>query len=133
MDGEDPGCDQQRPLDQVPERVALDGVAHGLAEHFGCGVQRECHRSPPLFRPAVPNRWSGRPPGCSHPGSGTTDGGVLAALGDSHSKAEPETTPNAFAPNCLVAERCWDQVRWAIEAYAWRFEPCANPARVRRS
>src|SRR3954467_6020165 len=25
-------------------------------------------------------------------------------------------------PSCLVAERCWDQVRWAIEAYAWRFE-----------
>src|SRR3954462_1096165 len=24
--------------------------------------------------------------------------------------------------NCLVAERCWDQVRWAIEANAWRFE-----------
>src|SRR3954447_26166397 len=40
----------------------------------------------------------GRPPGCSHPSSGTTDGGVLAALGDSHSKAEPEATPNAFAP-----------------------------------
>src|SRR5689334_8783823 len=30
---------------------------------------------------------------------------------------------NCFAPetSCLVAERCWDQVCWAIEAYAWRF------------
>ena len=24
--------------------------------------------------------------------------------------------------SCLVAERYWDQARWAIEAYAWRFE-----------
>jgi putative transposase len=34
---------------------------------------------------------------------------------------------------CLVAERCWDRVRWAIEAYAWRFERLAKPARPRRS
>src|SRR4051794_11312317 len=61
-DGQDPGCDQQHALDQVPERVALEGVAHGLAEHFGGGVQRECHGSPPLFRSAVPNKWSGRLP-----------------------------------------------------------------------
>src|SRR4051795_322639 len=27
--------------------------------------------------------------------------------------------------HCLAAERCWDQVRWAIEAYAWRFDGCA--------
>ncbi len=24
--------------------------------------------------------------------------------------------------SCLVARRYWDQVRWAIEAYAWRFD-----------
>jgi hypothetical protein len=24
--------------------------------------------------------------------------------------------------NCLAAERYWDQARWAIEAYAWRFD-----------
>jgi len=23
---------------------------------------------------------------------------------------------------CLVAEHCWDQVRWALEEHAWRFE-----------
>jgi hypothetical protein len=23
----------------------------------------------------------------------------------------------------LVAEHCWDEVRWAIEEHAWRFEP----------
>src|SRR3954452_12314230 len=28
--------------------------------------------------------------------------------------------------SCLAAERCWDQVRWAIEAYAWRFDGCAK-------
>src|SRR6185503_15613894 len=31
-------------------------------------------------------------------------------------------------PSCLVAERSWDQVRWAIEAYAWRFDRCAKPS-----
>lgn len=35
--------------------------------------------------------------------------------------------------NCLVAERCWDQARWAVEAYAWRFEPCAGPCTTGRS
>ena len=24
--------------------------------------------------------------------------------------------------NCMAAERCWDQARWAVEAYAWRFD-----------
>jgi hypothetical protein len=31
---------------------------------------------------------------------------------------------------CLVAERCWDRVRWAIEESAWRFNgaaPIASP------
>jgi len=28
----------------------------------------------------------------------------------------------ARVPSCLVAERYWDQARWAIEAYAWRFD-----------
>ena len=23
---------------------------------------------------------------------------------------------------CLAAGRCWDQARWAVEAYAWRFD-----------
>src|SRR3954467_15358457 len=27
-----------------------------------------------------------------------------------------------FLTSCLVAERYWDQARWAIEAYAWCFE-----------
>lgn len=36
---------------------------------------------------------------------------------------------NVFAPHVkakavrrLVAEHCWDEVRWAIEDHAWRFE-----------
>ena len=36
-------------------------------------------------------------------------------------------------PTCLAAKRCWDQVRWAIEAYAWRFDGCAKPSQPRRS
>ena len=28
----------------------------------------------------------------------------------------------AAPPRCLVAERCCDQVRWAIGEHAWRFE-----------
>jgi hypothetical protein len=35
-------------------------------------------------------------------------------------------------PSCLVAERSWDQVCWAIEAYAWRFDGCARPSQGRR-
>jgi hypothetical protein len=27
----------------------------------------------------------------------------------------------------------WDQVRWAIEAYAWRFDRCAKPSQPRKS
>src|SRR3954471_15482104 len=45
--------------DQVPERIAFDGVAHDHAEHFGCGVQRECHRSPPLPSSGRPCRTGG--------------------------------------------------------------------------
>src|SRR4051812_20048905 len=33
-----------------------------------------------------------------------------------------------FNPSCLGAERCWDQVRWAIEECAWRFDRCAKPS-----
>src|SRR3954468_15749537 len=33
-------------------------------------------------------------------------------------------------PNCLVAERCWDQARWAIEAYAWRFDGLEHAPRT---
>ena len=28
----------------------------------------------------------------------------------------------ASRPSCLVAERYWDQARWAVEEYAWRFD-----------
>ncbi|MGF9760248.1 hypothetical protein AAII07_34180 [Microvirga sp. 0TCS3.31] len=31
---------------------------------------------------------------------------------------------------CLVAERCWDQVRWAIENYTWRFDGSRRPPRA---
>ncbi|HEX6014254.1 MAG TPA: hypothetical protein VFY87_21145, partial [Geminicoccaceae bacterium] len=28
----------------------------------------------------------------------------------------------ALTRRCLAAEHCWDQARWAVEAYAWRFD-----------
>ena len=31
---------------------------------------------------------------------------------------------------CLVAERCWDRVRWAIEEYTWRFDGSRRPPRA---
>ena len=31
---------------------------------------------------------------------------------------------------CLVAERYWDQARWAIEAYAWRFDGLGQAPRA---
>jgi len=43
-----------------------------------------------------------------------------------------DATRAETASSCLVAERCWDQVRWAIEAYAWRFERRGKPAWARR-
>jgi hypothetical protein len=33
---------------------------------------------------------------------------------------------------CLVAERCWDRVRWAIEEYTWRFDGLRRRASQRR-
>ena len=33
--------------------------------------------------------------------------------------------------NCLVAERCWDQVRWALEEHAWRFDGSRRRLRTR--
>jgi hypothetical protein len=33
-------------------------------------------------------------------------------------------------PTCLVAERFWDQVRWAIEAYAQRFHGLARASQA---
>jgi hypothetical protein len=33
---------------------------------------------------------------------------------------------------CLVAERCWDQVRCAIEEYTWRFDGLRRRAPCRR-
>jgi hypothetical protein len=33
-----------------------------------------------------------------------------------------ELPRRAGRASCLVAERYWDQARWAIEAYAWRFD-----------
>src|SRR3954447_2638657 len=30
--------------------------------------------------------------------------------------------PSRRRVSCLAAERCWDQARWAITAYAWRFD-----------
>jgi hypothetical protein len=32
----------------------------------------------------------------------------------------------------LVAERCWDQVGWALEEHAWRFERLGEPGSARR-
>jgi hypothetical protein len=35
-------------------------------------------------------------------------------------------------PSCLVAECSWDQVRWALEERAWRFERLGVPDSARR-
>ncbi|MPR10000.1 hypothetical protein FS320_24265 [Microvirga tunisiensis] len=51
--------------------------------------------------------------------------------------AEPAFRRNAYAfsdppPSCLVAERCWDRVRYAIEEYTWRFDGLRRRASHRR-
>jgi hypothetical protein len=35
--------------------------------------------------------------------------------------------------SCLVAERCWDRVRWAIEENAWRFDGLRRAQSSRRA
>ena len=37
-----------------------------------------------------------------------------------------------MAASCIVAERCWDRVRWAIEEHAWRFDGLRRPLSSRR-
>jgi transposase len=39
----------------------------------------------------------------------------------------------AYTVECLVAERCWDRVRWAIEENAWRFDGLRRPHSSRRA
>ena len=41
---------------------------------------------------------------------------------------EEHTIPWDKLTSCLVAERCWDRVRWAIEEYAWRFDGVRRPS-----
>jgi hypothetical protein len=36
-----------------------------------------------------------------------------------------------LGPMCVVAERCWDRVGWAIEEYAWRFDGSRRRFRTR--
>jgi hypothetical protein len=38
----------------------------------------------------------------------------------------------ALDTRCLVVERCWDRVRWAIEEHAWRFDGCRGSRRRAR-
>jgi len=53
-------------------------------------------------------------------------GGFLGMGADEH------TIPWDKLTSCLVAERCWDRVRWVIEEYAWRFDGSRQPAQARR-
>jgi hypothetical protein len=63
----------------------------------------------------------------------------LEAVGVSSSEAQAPFTDCLVADHdasrrqdCLVAERCWDQVRCAIEEYAWRFDGLRRRAPHRR-
>ena len=61
------------------------------------------------------------------------DGNFLRALAKTVLQiimdADVEMLPGAA--NCLVAERCWDRVRWAIKESAWRFDGCRRLPRGR--
>ncbi|MPR09242.1 hypothetical protein FS320_19985 [Microvirga tunisiensis] len=41
-------------------------------------------------------------------------------------------TNGPHCASCLVAERCWDRVRYAIEEYTWRFDGLRRRASHRR-
>jgi hypothetical protein len=43
----------------------------------------------------------------------------------------PDNIP-AHVLGCLVAERCWDRVRCAIEEYTWRFDGLRRRVSPRR-
>ena len=69
--------------------------------------------------------------GCSylfHKGHSTNyEDTFRAHVGVTHGQRPPWSRPS-----CLVAERCWDQVRWAIEEYTWRFDGLRRRAPRRR-
>jgi hypothetical protein len=43
-----------------------------------------------------------------------------------------EALPDGNLHNCVMAERYWDPVRWAIQQYRWRFEELAPSRRIER-
>src|SRR3954449_4151986 len=43
-----------------------------------------------------------------------------------HGQPRPPRASPDPRPSCLAAGRCWDQARWAIGAYAWRFDGLAR-------
>ncbi|MPR13681.1 hypothetical protein FS320_43430 [Microvirga tunisiensis] len=43
-----------------------------------------------------------------------------------------QRTRPGCSTSCLVAERCWDRVRYAIEEYTWRFDGLRRRASHRR-
>jgi hypothetical protein len=66
--------------------------------------------------------------------------GLAEALHTGRSAVREAVTPvgiplgrvTMFPLNCLVVERRWDRVRWAIEEHAWRFDGCRGSRRRAR-
>jgi hypothetical protein len=52
---------------------------------------------------------------------------VASGRGDNDLQVPPVTEAS-----CLIAEHCWDRVRWALEEHAWRFERVGVPGTTRR-
>ncbi|MPR13923.1 hypothetical protein FS317_47040 [Microvirga sp. M8] len=50
----------------------------------------------------------------------------------SYTRQPSSTFPCIRTASCLVAERCWDRVRYAIEEYTWRFDGLRRRASHRR-
>jgi hypothetical protein len=48
--------------------------------------------------------------------------GAVAAAAGSAARSLERHASWMLRPSCLAAERCWDQARWAVETYAWRFD-----------
>ncbi|MPR23884.1 hypothetical protein FS320_01270 [Microvirga tunisiensis] len=70
-----------------------------------------------------------RPSSTGRCGAGAISSGRANATGANAPDADARP---GCSTSCLVAERCWDQVRYAIEEYTWRFDGLRRRASHRR-
>jgi hypothetical protein len=104
----------------------------GTAKSGTTSLHHYLNHHPDIFMSPVkePNffAFEGRRPefaGPSLPAAGTFQRDRLRRERYEYSVIRPSDYERLFdqaGGRCLAAERCWDQARWAVEEYAWRFD-----------